>query len=139
MSPRTEAAYVYWIKRFVRFCGPRHPAELGMHQVQRFLSGSQPFLFTRLHMPGSKRQGLATRLRSAPALDAYVCVKKLEFAARLPDGTLAAQRAQRGLALPDSTWEQAALLDRRMAVIRSWGWPNLIVRVIERSSRRRAA
>ena len=28
LSRRTEAAYVYWTKRFVRFCGLRHPAEL---------------------------------------------------------------------------------------------------------------
>jgi hypothetical protein len=38
MSRRTEAAYVYWTKRFVRFCGLRHPADLGAADVRRFLS-----------------------------------------------------------------------------------------------------
>src|SRR5688572_10380129 len=37
-SPRTEAAYLSWIKRFVRFHGLRHPAELGDEDVARFLT-----------------------------------------------------------------------------------------------------
>jgi integron integrase len=36
LSRRTEDAYVYWTKRFVRFCGLRHPAELGAAEVRRF-------------------------------------------------------------------------------------------------------
>jgi hypothetical protein len=28
-SPRTEVAYVDWIKRFIRFHGVRHPREMG--------------------------------------------------------------------------------------------------------------
>jgi hypothetical protein len=27
LSRRTEAAYIYWSKRFVRFCGLRHPSD----------------------------------------------------------------------------------------------------------------
>ena len=38
MSRRTENAYVYWTKRFVRFSGLRHPAELGPVEVREFLS-----------------------------------------------------------------------------------------------------
>lgn len=38
MSRRTEEAYVYWTKRFVRFCGLRHPGELGSADVRHFLS-----------------------------------------------------------------------------------------------------
>jgi hypothetical protein len=38
LSRRTEAAYVYWTKRFVRFCGLRHPSELGAVEVRQFLS-----------------------------------------------------------------------------------------------------
>jgi len=34
---RTEAAYVYWIRRFIVFHGRRHPRELGEVDVQRFL------------------------------------------------------------------------------------------------------
>src|SRR6267378_4211983 len=37
-SPRTEEAYVQWVRRFVRFCGVRHPRELGASDVTRFLS-----------------------------------------------------------------------------------------------------
>src|SRR5438093_7736734 len=37
-SVRTEEAYVAWVRRFVRFCGLRHPRELGQADVTRFLS-----------------------------------------------------------------------------------------------------
>jgi hypothetical protein len=37
-SRRTEEAYVGWVRRFVRFCGMRHPAALGERDVERFLT-----------------------------------------------------------------------------------------------------
>jgi site-specific recombinase XerD len=37
-SRRTEQAYVGWVKRFVRFGGMRHPAELGVAEVRAFLT-----------------------------------------------------------------------------------------------------
>lgn len=37
-SHRTEEAYVAWVRRFVKFCGLRHPRELGASDVTRFLS-----------------------------------------------------------------------------------------------------
>lgn len=37
-SRRTEEAYVAWVRRFVQFCGLRHPRELGAGDVTRFLS-----------------------------------------------------------------------------------------------------
>ena len=37
-SRRTEEAYVGWVRRFVRFCGMRHPRDLGAADVTRFLS-----------------------------------------------------------------------------------------------------
>src|SRR3989475_9802448 len=33
-----RSAYVAWVRRFVRFCGLRHPRELGEGDVTRFLS-----------------------------------------------------------------------------------------------------
>src|ERR1051325_9520511 len=36
-SPRTEEAYTAWTKRYVRFHGMRHPAELGDSEVKAFL------------------------------------------------------------------------------------------------------
>ncbi len=37
-SPRTEDAYVGWIKRFIFFHGTRHPAEMGAEEVRQFVS-----------------------------------------------------------------------------------------------------
>ena len=37
-SPRTEEAYVAWIRRYIFFHGERHPAELSAPEVTRFLS-----------------------------------------------------------------------------------------------------
>jgi len=37
-SRRTEQAYVGWVRRYVRFCGLRHPAGLGERDVERFLT-----------------------------------------------------------------------------------------------------
>lgn len=37
-SPRTETAYVDWIKRYIRFHGVRHPQEMGAEEVKAFLS-----------------------------------------------------------------------------------------------------
>ena len=37
-SPRTEEAYVQWVRRFIRFCGMRHPRELGAGDVTGFLT-----------------------------------------------------------------------------------------------------
>lgn len=38
LSLRTEQAYVGWVRRYVRFHGLRHPAELGAEEVGAFLS-----------------------------------------------------------------------------------------------------
>ena len=37
-SARTELAYVRWIRRFIRFHGNRHPAELGPEEIAAFLT-----------------------------------------------------------------------------------------------------
>ncbi len=37
-SPRTEEAYVHWIRRFVFHNGVRHPAEMGADEVRGFLT-----------------------------------------------------------------------------------------------------
>jgi site-specific recombinase XerD len=37
-SPRTEEAYLGWIRRFVRFHGRRHPRTMGESEVVTFLS-----------------------------------------------------------------------------------------------------
>ena len=37
-SPRTEEAYVFWIRRFIVFMGKRHPDTMGAAEVNLFLS-----------------------------------------------------------------------------------------------------
>jgi hypothetical protein len=37
-SCRTEQAYVHWVRRFILFCGKRHPEALGEAEVTRFLN-----------------------------------------------------------------------------------------------------
>jgi integron integrase len=37
-SLRTEEAYVYWVRSFIRWSGMRHPRDLGAEHVQAFLS-----------------------------------------------------------------------------------------------------
>ncbi|OLC68949.1 MAG: integrase [Gemmatimonadetes bacterium 13_1_40CM_4_69_8] len=37
-SRRTEEAYVFWVRRYVRFCGLRHPGDLGPRDVREFLT-----------------------------------------------------------------------------------------------------
>ena len=36
-SKRTQKAYVGWVRRFVRYCGMRHPRELGKPDIERFI------------------------------------------------------------------------------------------------------
>lgn len=37
-SYKTEKAYVDWAERYIRFHGIRHPAEMGLNEVEAFLS-----------------------------------------------------------------------------------------------------
>jgi integron integrase len=37
-SRRTERAYAYWVRRLIRATGRRHPADLGLEDVTRFLT-----------------------------------------------------------------------------------------------------
>ncbi len=57
-SRRTEAAYVGWIRRFIRFHGTRHPAELGESEVVAFLT----------HLAVERRVAPATQTQALSAL-----------------------------------------------------------------------
>ncbi|HEY5168817.1 MAG TPA: phage integrase N-terminal SAM-like domain-containing protein, partial [Thermoleophilia bacterium] len=37
-SRRTEQAYCLWVERYVRFHGVRHPAEMGEHEINAFVT-----------------------------------------------------------------------------------------------------
>jgi integron integrase len=54
-SPRTEEAYVYWIRRFIFHHGVRHPDQMGVDEVRAFLS----HLAVRDHVsPSTQNQAL---------------------------------------------------------------------------------
>jgi integron integrase len=58
-SPRTEEAYVFWVRRFVQYHGMRHPSELGEEAVSRFLT----HLANEAHVAAStQNQALAALL-----------------------------------------------------------------------------
>ena len=37
-SLRTENSYIWWMRRYIRFCGGRHPRELGAPEITTFLT-----------------------------------------------------------------------------------------------------
>ncbi|HEY0872685.1 MAG TPA: integron integrase [Vicinamibacterales bacterium] len=57
-SLRTEQAYVYWTRSFVRYCGMRHPRDLGQHDVERFLA----------HLANERRVSVSTHKQALCAL-----------------------------------------------------------------------
>lgn len=57
-SPRTEAAYTSWIRRYIHFHGLRHPEELGEPEVAAFLS----------HLANDRAVGSSTQNQAASAL-----------------------------------------------------------------------
>jgi integron integrase len=79
LSRRTEVAYVYWTRRFIRFCGLRHPAQLGPEDVRRFLS----HLVLQRHLSAAtQQQALAALL----FLYRNVVGRSLEALGPLPRG-----------------------------------------------------
>ena len=79
LSRRTEEAYVYWTRRFVRFCGLRHPSELGPADVRRFLS----------HLVEERKLSASTQQQALSALlflYRNVVGRPLEALGRLPRG-----------------------------------------------------
>jgi len=57
-SYRTEQAYVYWVKDFVRFHGLRHPVQMGEVEVAQFLS----------HLATRRRVAASTQNQALSAL-----------------------------------------------------------------------
>jgi site-specific recombinase XerD len=58
-SPRTEEAYVHWVRRYVVFHGKRHPRELGADHLTAFLSS---LANDRAVAPATQNQALAALL-----------------------------------------------------------------------------
>lgn len=79
LSPRTEEAYVHWIRRFIVHHGKRHPRELGAAEVTQFLTD----LAVRQRMSAStSNQALSALL----FLYRHVVVKDLGRLEDLPRG-----------------------------------------------------
>lgn len=58
-SLRTEESYVYWVRYFIQFHGLRHPRELGLREVESFLT----MLATERHVSlSTHRQALSALL-----------------------------------------------------------------------------
>ena len=57
-SLRTEEAYVYWTKKFVRFHGLKHPREMGRQEVEAFLS----------HLATERKVSVSTHRQALSAL-----------------------------------------------------------------------
>lgn len=83
-SPRTEEAYVHWIKRFIYFSDRRHPVELGAAEVTEFLN----------HLARDRHVAAATQNQ---ALSALLFLYKEVLAQPLPwlDGLDRAKRPER--------------------------------------------
>jgi integron integrase len=83
-SPRTEQAYVFWIRRFVQFHGRRHPRELGEPEVRSFLS----------HLATRDRVAASTQNQALAALTFLYDAVLRRPLARV-DGIAPARRARR--------------------------------------------
>jgi integron integrase len=85
-SPRTEEAYVQWIRRFIYFSGKRHPMELGAAEVTAFLN----------HLACDRNVAASTQNQALSAL-LFLYREVLETPRPWLDGL---ERAQRPARLP---------------------------------------
>ena len=83
-SPRTEEAYIGWIRRFVLFNGRRHPRELGAGAIAEFLTDL------------AERRGVSasTQSQAASAL-IFLYEKVLGIRVGRADGVVRAKRSRR--------------------------------------------
>jgi integron integrase len=101
-SKRTIAAYLYWIKYFIVFCGKQHPKELGSVDIERFLT----FLAVERHVSPSTQ---------AVALNALVFLKT-KFLSQSIEPLEHFQRANRQRKLPVAlTQEEVKMLLGQLA------------------------
>jgi integron integrase len=104
MSPRTEEAYIGWIRRFIFFHGKRHPGVMGEPEITGFLS----HLAVHQHVSAStQNQALAALL----FLYEHVLSRKLDWLA----GVVHAKRPDR-LPVVLSRHEVKAVLERMEGV-----------------------
>jgi len=111
-SRRTEQAYWYWIRWFIRHHGMRHPADMGGHEVSAFLS----FLATQRGVAAStQNQALSALLflyrhvlgQALPWLDGVTRAKR---PLRRPTVLTCAEVARLLAQLTGTKWLMASLL-----------------------------
>jgi integron integrase len=83
-SPRTEEAYVYWIRRFIFHHGVRHPQEMGSDEVRAFLN----------HLAVNEHVSASTQNQALNAL-VFLYRRVLNRTLGLIDGIERAKRSQR--------------------------------------------
>jgi integron integrase len=83
-SPRTQEAYVHWIKRFIFFHDKRHPGEMGAAEINQFLSD----LAVRGHVSASTQNQAFSALL-------FLYQKVLEFELGQIAGVIRANRPKR--------------------------------------------
>jgi len=83
-SPRTEDAYVGWVRRYVLFHAKRHPIELGPGDLTAFLS----------HLAIERRVSAATQSQAASAL-LFLYREVLGIEIDAPQGVLRPRRSRR--------------------------------------------
>ena len=111
MSHRTEQAYVAWCRRYVRFCGMRHPAGCGAADVRAFLE----MLATQSRVAASTQNQACAAIEflythvlgcSLGALPSYVHAQRPK---RLPNA-LEPEEVSEVLAVLDGTTRLVAML-----------------------------
>jgi integron integrase len=83
-SLRTERAYLYWIRKFLRFHGMQHPASMGAPEVAAFLS----------HLANDGQVAAATQSQALAAL-LFLYKSVLEIDLPWLDGVVRAKRPHR--------------------------------------------
>ncbi len=83
-SPRTEQAYVHWIRRYIFFHGVRHPAAMGKQEINTFLS----------HLAVGERVSASTQTQALSAL-VFLYRHVLERDVGLLEGVVRARRPAR--------------------------------------------
>lgn len=97
-SRRTEDAYVYWCRAFIRFHGLRHPAEMGVTEIESFLGW----------LANERQLAVSTHRQALSALMfLYAKVLHIELPRLVEIGR---PRAQRRLPVVMSPQEVAAVL-----------------------------
>ena len=104
-SIRTEYAYVDWVKRFIRFHGTRHPAEMGAEEVERFLT----------HLAVEGRVAASTQNQAKSAL-LFLYRELLEVELPWLDGVVTA-KASRRLPVVHTQEEVSALLAHMSGIV----------------------